>query len=142
MKNVTLKIIIIFFLLSGCVDSNSSNNIYLKCKTIKNGLFITHDYGKKIGDIKYFEINLKDKKIKTQWDKKKEKFNKNQKILSVDDKYIKIQYKTGKNSPDKNYEILERKTGQLTHKRLSLTETKQTPIAICEKITKKELPIK
>ena len=58
MKKLFLSIFVAGLLLSGCSDSNS-NKLYLKCKTIKAGTFVTGDYGMKIDEIKYFEIDLK-----------------------------------------------------------------------------------
>ena len=135
-----LSIIVLGLLFSGCSDSGA-NKLYLKCKTIKAGTLVTGDYGTEIDEIKYFEIDLKTKKVKSNWDEFNGKFKWNRTLLSVGEKYIQIKdVGTGVRGTD--HARIDRGTGKMTHYKILDREAQKTPISMCEKINKKGLLIK
>ena len=134
MKKV-LGILVLSLLLSGCGDSSSSK-IYLKCTTIEEGAYVTMSYGTKVGDIKYYEINIKKKLAQTIWDSYNKEFTSARRLDSVGEKYIKI-----KHYRDNGTAKIDRETGKMTHRRVDPFQSDQTPVAMCQKISKKDLPI-
>ena len=140
MKKLFLSIFVAGLFLSGCSDSNS-NKLYLKCKTIKPGGFVTGDYGNKMNEIKYFEIDFKTEKVKSKWDKFNGKFKLNRRtLLAVGEKYIRIKG-IGKGVEGGDYNQIDRETGQMTHYRILARKNNKTPISMCEKINKEDLTI-
>ena len=105
-------------------------------------MYVTGDYGTNVNDINYFEIDLKTKKVKSKWDKFNGKFEWNRTLLSVGEKYIKINHLDGEDYPKDNYELLDRETGKMSHVRFMANRNRQTPISMCEKINKGDLPVK
>ena len=135
-----LAIVVLGLLLHGCTDSHSQK-LYLKCETIKAGIYVTGDYGGKIGEIKYFEIDFKTKKVKSNWDKFNGRFKWNRTLLSVGEKYIKIK-DVGKEVEANDHALIDRGTGKMTHYKILGRKAKLTPVAMCEKIEKNDLLIK
>ena len=134
-----LAIIVLGLLLSSCSDSDA-NKLYLKCKTIKAGTLVTGDYGMKIDEIKYFEIDLKAKKVKSNWDEFNGKFKTKRTLLSVGEKYIQIK-DVGTGVEGTDHARIDRGTGKMTHYKILYRKAKKTPISMCEKISKKGLLI-
>ncbi len=142
MKKI-LGIVVLGLLLSGCGNADNANVIYLKCTTTKAGMYVTGHYGTEVGDVNYFEINLKSKKVKAKWDTFNGKFLWNtRKLLSVGEKYIRIEDPTSQFYKGDEYEQIDRETGKMTHKRMMANKNRQTPVSMCKKINKEDLPIK
>jgi len=137
-----LGIVILGLLLNSCDSANNANVIYLKCTTTKAGMYVTGHYGIDVGDVNYFEINLNKKNVKARWDPYNGKFTWNtRKLLSVGEKYIRIE-SPGSEFGDSEYEQIDRETGKMTHKRMMARKNRQTPVSMCVKISKEDLPIK
>jgi hypothetical protein len=136
-----LGIAVLGLFLSGCDSANNANVIYLKCTTTKAGMYVTGHYGTELGDVNYFEINLNKKNVKARWDPYNGKFTwKPRKLLSVGEKYIRIEFPPSEFG-DSEYEQIDRETGKMTHKRMMAKKNRQTPVSMCVKINKEDLPI-
>ena len=53
-----------------------------------------------------------------------------------------LEYKYKVEFGDSEYEQIDRETGKMTHKRMMAKKNRQTPVSMCKKINKADLPIK
>lgn len=119
-----------------------SEEFYLKCKTVKKGSYVTHEFGFKLNDVIYLGINLKNKVVRTNWNEFNATFEDNDlRVQFSDNKYIKINFR-GTDWENYEYEQIDRETGMMTHPRFDEDRNKKTPVSQCEAIKKKDLPIK
>ena len=134
-----LGIVVLGLLLSG---NAYAAEFYLKCKTIKKGMYVTNEFGYKLNQVRYLGINLKNKVVRTNWDEFNAKFEDNDlRVQSSGNKYIKINFR-GSEWENYEYEQIDRETGLMTHPRFDEDRNKKTPIQQCEAIEKNDLPTK